>query len=130
MNVQEVKDALSKIPQLKKFVWSDNDNSNVFGKLASSSAYATMLVPTRTFKSVDGNEYRLGGFYSIFIAHMYAGEIGKEFFYITIDRGAERRYFRKRDFHKIEWNKGFFSGKTVKEVVNAFNKEIEDYIFS
>jgi len=107
MNIQEVNTKLRTIPQLKGFEWNQNN-------------YGTLNVPCRAFKDSGKNEYLLGGLYSIFIAHMYAGEPNKEFFYITMNRLSQRRNFRCRSFHNIEFNRRFVSGNTLDKVVNEF----------
>jgi len=117
MNVGQVKDQISKMPELKDFVWSETE---------TESAYASMKVENRIFKDSGKNEYMLGNFYSLFIAHMYAGQEGKEFFYLIIDRPSKRRNFRKHDFHSLEWNKVFASGKTVEAIVKDLKEKFEN----
>lgn len=113
MNIQEVKTELQKIPQMKDFVWNQDN-------------YATMKVSPRNFKDSGKNEYNLCGSYSVFIAHMYEGEADKEFFYIIMEREGMRREFNKKKFYEIEFNKRYISGKTVAEVSSNFKELFDD----
>jgi len=117
MNVSQVKAEISKMPEFKNFEWNE---------LKEDNTYASMKVENRSFKDSGKNEYLLGGSYGLFIAHMYKGEKGKEFFYLTLSRQSKRRNFRKHDFHSVEWNKVFASGKSVEAVVNDLKESFEN----
>jgi len=86
----------------------------------------TIAIPSRTFKDSGKNEYRLGGFYTLFIAHMYP-DTKKEFFYLIFSRKANRRTFRCQDFYTIEWNKIFASGYSVDGIIADLESELIDY---
>ena len=95
----------------------------------SADNYATKEMLVTHFKDSGKNEYRLGNNYSLFLAHMYPEQLEgqpDEFFYAIIARNSEMRNFRKRHFHKIEYNKRFISGSTVKEMVNQFKELFND----
>jgi len=109
MNIQDLQTKLRTIPQLKDFVWTEDN-------------YGTMEVGTKTFKDSGKNEYKLGNQYSIFLAHMYEGQPTKEFFYIIMARSSECRGFRKHSFYTIEFNKRFISGNSVEIVFAKFNE--------
>jgi len=117
MNVIDVKNEILKMPQFKDFECSEAEDSNV---------HATMKVDTKTFKDSGKNEYRLGGFYSLFISHMYAGEKDKEFFYLILSRPSSRRNFRCHNFHSVEWNKVFASGKSVEVIMKDLKESFEN----
>lgn len=110
MDIEQLKAELIKLPQLKNFIFRDSEETNTF---------ATLDVGSKHFKSSAKNEYRLGSFYSLFAAHMYKGEKGKEFFYMTISRKSEIRFYRHREFQEIEYNKIFASGNTVKKIIKS-----------
>lgn len=113
MNIQELQTKLRTIPQLKDFVWK-HDN------------FGTKDMFVTHFKDSGKNEYRLGSYYSIFLAHMYEGQPDKEFFYVIIERPSEKRDFRKHSFYDLAWNKRYISGNSVDEVYNKFNDLFND----
>ncbi len=114
MNVQQVRQQIINMPQFKDFKFGDKDN------------YAIMEVSPRTFRDENKKEFKLLSPYSIFIAHMYEGEVGKEFFYILISRRALVREFRKHLYDSIEFNKIYVSGKTVEEVVSNLQEKFDN----
>ena len=116
MNVAEVQKELRKMPELKGFEWSEIESGE--------TVYAKLNIENESFKK-HGDEYLLGGFYGLFIAHMYKGQKGRGFFYITLSRPCKLRTFRKHKFEDIEYNKLFASGKTVKEVIRSFKEYFE-----
>ena len=123
MNTEQVKAEIIKMPQFGAFSWHDEPLiQNVMG----SSKFATMPVKPRSFKDVEKNEYRLNQPYAIFIAHMYEGDKGKEFFYILVYRKGQVRNFRKKNFNDIEFNKICVTGKTVEEVVNSLQEKFDN----
>jgi len=117
MNVTEVTKIIEEISLFKDIVFNEPKDESHFG---------TITVKGRTFKDSGKNEYRLGSFYSLFVAHMYKGT-EKEFFYLTFGRGAERRNFRCHSFYNIEWNKLFASGNTVEKIIADLKEKIKDY---
>jgi hypothetical protein len=128
MNTEQVKAEIIKMPQFSGFTWTED---SVIQKALDSSKFATMPTASREFKDSEKREYKLNGPYAIFIAHMYEGEVGKEFFYILVYRKGEVREFRKHNFYGIEYNKIYVSGKTVEEVVNNLQERFDQgYEFS
>lgn len=114
MNVQEVTAEIKKMPEFAGFVWT-------IPEAGSTNAHAHLVVKNECFKDSEKNEYLLGGTYSLFVAHMYAGQKGKEFFYLTLCRHSKMRIFRKHNFEEIEYNKIFASGNTVKKIMKSLN---------
>jgi len=115
MSTQQVKEQIQKIPQLKDFKWIGNKEN-----------YAILPVDARHFKDENKREFKLFEPYSIFIAHMYEGEVEKEFFYIIISRNGLVREFRKHDFCQVEFNKIYVSGKTAKEVAMNLQEKLDN----
>jgi hypothetical protein len=110
MEISEVKKEIINMPEMAGFAWDES---------SSTSLHAFLPIEAETFKDSDKNEYRLGGHYSLFIAHMYKGE-DREFFYMILCRNSEMRCFRKHRFEKLEYNKVFSSGSSVKELMKSF----------
>jgi hypothetical protein len=119
MNTEQVKNEILKMPQFGNFTWSEEP-------LLGTSKFATMPVEPRRFKDGDKREYKLYLPYSIFIAHMYEGEVGKEFFYILLYRKGLCREFRKHNFYEVEFNKICVTGKTVEEVVANLKEKFDN----
>jgi len=119
MNVTEVTDKIKEIPLFKDIVF-------VEPSVATDSHYGTISVGNRTFKDSGKNEYRLGSFYALHVAHMYK-DTKVEFFYLTFSRKSERRSYREHSFYEIEWNKIFASGNTVEKIIEDLNKQLINY---
>lgn len=112
MNVKEVTAEIKKMPEFAGFTWK-------MPEADSTNASALLTVKNETFKDSEKNEYLLGGSYHLFIAHMYAGEKGKEFFYLTLSRKSKMRTFRKHNFEELEYNKIYASGNTVNKIMKS-----------
>ncbi|MEK6829805.1 MAG: hypothetical protein AABY15_06825 [Nanoarchaeota archaeon] len=112
MDIKEVVKEIKAMPQMKGFEFHK--------EFDATNASAFLRIEPKQFKDKNGNEYRLGGTYHLFIAHMYAGQKGKEFFYMTLSRKSQLRFFRKHRFDDIEHNKIYSSGNTVKKLMKSF----------
>ena len=119
MNVTQVTNGIKKIELFKDLVLNAPEKESQFG---------VIHVAPRHFKDSGKNEYKLDSSYNLFVAHMYKGEPKeKQFFYITFNRRAERRDFRRHSFYTTEWNKIFASGKTVALVLADLKKQLIGY---
>jgi len=117
MNVEQVKAEIIKMPEFKDFKWHETNDTNV-------SAF--LSVETRSFRDENSkDQIKLEGSYHLFVAHMYAGQEGKEFFYLIVYRKAEVKPYRCRNTHTIEYNKIYASGKTVKEIVDNLQDKFD-----
>ena len=119
MNVIEVTERIKAIDLFKDLKLSEPSLESQFG---------TITVPTRHIKDGRKNELKLGGFYSLFVAHMYKDDDKmEEFFYLSFYRKAEQRDFRRHSFYGIEYNKIFVTGNSVDELMNNFENKLIDY---
>lgn len=123
MDLKVVKSKLEELDVLKDFKWNDAD-----GEI--ENLYATLTVENRHFKKHHPNgrkdEYKLGSFYSIYVAHMYKGE-GRQFFYLILYRKGEKREYRRHSFYPVEYNKVFASGVTVERLIEDFKEKTIGY---
>jgi len=117
MNVTEVTDRIKNHPIFKGLELSEPSIENQFGRIN---------VDTRHFKGSDKNEYKLGDYYGLFVAHMYK-DTDKEFFYLTFHRRGKRRDFRKHYFYTMEWNSIFVSGNTVDKIISNLESKLIGY---
>ena len=119
MNVIEVTQEIKKNPLFKDLILKDASDDSQFG---------TMNVPTSHFKTSKKDEIITSGRYNLFVAHMYKDTEGmEEFFYLSFYHKAEQRDYRRRTFYSIEYNKIFVTGKTVDELMSAFDSELIGY---
>jgi hypothetical protein len=119
MNVTQVTEKIKAIPLFNNIVLSEPNSTNQYG---------TITVPTRHIKDGRKNELKLGGFYSLFVAHMYEDDDKmEEFFYLSFYRKAEQRDFRRHSFHSIEYNKIFVTGNSVDEIMSNFESKLIGY---
>ena len=116
MKVIEVTNKIKEIPLFKDFKWSEPKEDSHYGSLE---------VGNENFRDNGKDEYNLGFAYHIFVAHMYKGERGREFFYLIVHRPSTVREFRKHNAVDLEYNKIYASGSTVKKVVRPLEKYIE-----
>jgi len=119
MNVIEVTEKIKANPLFKDLMLKEPSTDSQFG---------TIEVPLRHIKDGQKNELKLGGFYSLFVAHMYKDDATMdEFFYLSFYRKAEQRDFRRHSFHPIEYNKIFVTGKSVDEIMSKFEDKLIGY---
>lgn len=119
MNVVEVTEKIKSIPLFKDLNMVEPTDC---------SHYGTINVASRHFKDGSGNEYRLSGVYSLFVAHMYkdSSEM-EEFFYLTFYHKGVKRDYRRRTWYESEYNKIFVSGKTVEEIIENLKNKLVNY---
>ena len=119
MNVIEVTEKIKAIDLCKDLKLSEPSVDSQFG---------TITVPNRHIKDGRKNELKLGGFYSLFVAHMYKDDDKmEEFFYLSFYRKATQRDFRRHSFYPIEYNKIFVTGNSVDELMNNFENKLIGY---
>jgi len=119
MNVIEVTQRIKSIPLFKDLVLSKPNSDSQFG---------TISVPLRHIKDGQKNEIKLGGFYSLFVAHMYKdNDKMKEFFYLNFYRKAEQRDFRRHSFYSTEYNRIFVSGNSVDAIISELESKLIGY---
>ena len=119
MNVIEVTEKIKAIDLFKDLKLSEPSVDSQFG---------TITVPNRHIKDGRKNELKLGGFYSLFVAHMYKDDDKmEEFFYLSFYRKATQRDFRRHSFYPIEYNKIFVTGNSVDELMNNFENKLIGY---
>jgi len=119
MNIIEVTEKIKSIPLFNNIVLSEPSIDSQFG---------TITVPTRHIKDGRKNELKLGGSYSLFVAHMYKDDAKMdEFFYLSFYRKAEQRDFRRHSFYSIEYNKIFVTGNSVDEIMRNFEDKLIGY---
>ena len=119
MNVIEVTQRIKSIPLFKDLVLSEPSSDSQFG---------TISVPLRHIKDGQKNEIKLGGFYSLFVAHMYKDDNKmEEFFYLKFYRKAEQRYFRRHSFYSTEYNRIFVSGNSVDAIISELESKLIGY---
>jgi hypothetical protein len=118
MNVTEVTEKIKANPLFKDLILKEP---------STDSQYGFIYVPLRHIKDGQKNELKLGGFYSLFVAHMYKDDEMKEFFYLSFYRKAEQRDFRRHSFHPIEYNKIFVTGDSVDEIISNFESKLIGY---
>ena len=119
MNVIEVTEKIKANPLFKDLMLNEPSTDSQFG---------TIEVPLRHIKDGQKNELKLGGFYSLFVAHMYKDDATMdEFFYLSFYRKAEQRDFRRHSFHPIEYNKIFVTGNSVDEIMRNFEDKLIGY---
>lgn len=112
MNIEQVKAEIVKMPEFKDFKWHDKSDNE--------SLSAFLQVAPRNFRDEHSkDQWKLEGHYHLFIAHMYAGQKGKEFFYLIVYRKGEVKPYRCRNVHTIEYNKIYASGNTVKKIIKS-----------
>jgi hypothetical protein len=119
MNITEVIEKIQAIPLFKGLVLAEPSDD---------SQYGTIKVPCRHFKDGRGNEYKLGGFYSLFIAHMYKDDPNQEeFFYLSFYHKGTKRDFRRRTWYENEYNKIFVTGNTVEKLIGNLESSLVNY---
>lgn len=111
----EIKKRLEQIDELSDFV---------FHIPKEASLYASKFVDSREYRNENKDLVRTGGFYSLFVAHMYKGE-ERQFFYLTLCRHDEVRPYRHKYFHVVEADKIYVSGATVDLLINRFKEKLQ-----
>ncbi len=109
-----LKQLQTKLPQ---FTWTqESKHSSIFG-----------VIINPTFgRRISGTSYHLDNVYIYISSKMGGTELsGKPFRYAMCYQGGKARDYRCKNWHSVEFNKLFVSGKDAQAIVNELVKKVD-----